>query len=260
MFKLEYDDRELVKSLSDLEKTQLPFATMLALNDSMFDVRQAWADAMPAVFDQPTPLTVNAVLYKKATKQKLEAFVFLRDYASKGTAPARYLLAQIQGGAREEKPFEYLLRQAGILGADEYVIPAKGFPVDAYGNVPAGVAKTIISDLQATRFDASARSTPESRRRRSRRKDVAKRAIYFESAPALSASQGKRQHLPRGIFQRTSFARGSSIRMVFAIVKGAPTYRKRFDAYRLAQETFTKSFPARFQQRMKQALLTAKIR
>lgn len=259
MWKLEYDDRALVASLSDLEKKQLPFATMLALNDAMFDTREAWKAAMPQVFDQPTPFTTNAVLYKKATKTNLVAEVYLRNEAGDATSPSRYLIQQVEGGARREKPFEHLLRQAGILGADEFVIPARGFPLDAYGNVPGGVMTAILSDLQASR-DERDRSTPVSRVKRSRRKDVSKRAVYFETAPGLSASQGRKQHLPRAIFQRTRFGAGSAIRMVFVIVKGAPRYRTRFDALKLAQDAFSASFPVRFRARMAEALRTARVR
>lgn len=259
MWKLEYDDRALIASLSDLEKKQLPFATMLALNDAMFDVREAWKAAMPQVFDSPTPFTQNAVLFKKATKDNLVAEVFLRNEMGDGTPPSRYLLKQSEGGAREEKPFEHLLRMAGILGADEFVVPARGFPLDAFGNVPGGIQNAILSDLQASR-DPASRSTAESRARRSRKKDVGKRAVYFESAPALSASQGKKQHLPRAIYQRTRFGSGSAIRMVFIIVKGAPRYRVRFDARKLAQDAFAASFPGRFRARLANAVATAKVR
>src|SRR6185436_14569780 len=225
----------------------------------MFDVRKAWSDAMPSVFDQPTALTRNAVLYKKATKDNLVAEVFIRDEASKGTPPSRYLISQVEGGPRDEKPFEHLLRNAGILGSNEYAVPAKGFPLDAFGNVPGGVINAILSDLQASR-DPLGRSSAESRAKRERRRNVSKRAVYFLSNPNLPRSGGRRQHLPYGIFERTKFGSGSSIRMVFVIVKGAPTYRVRFDAQGLAQRAFNESFPARFEQRMLAALRSAKVK
>lgn len=257
MFKTEIDVAEMVKDLSVKEKRQLPFAVMLALNDAMFEVRTAWRNQIGQVFDSPVNLTVNAVLYHKATKDNLVAEVYLRNEAPNGTPPSRYLLPQIQGGVRQEKPFEHVLRQAGILGPDEFVVPARGFPLDAFGNVPGGIVNAILSDLGAQR-DANANATAKSKAKRSRRKAVAKRAVYFESAPALAKSQGKPSHLPRGIFQRTRFGAGSSIRMVFVIVRGAPTYGKRFDALSLAKAAFDESFPLRFKLRFGQALATAR--
>ena len=258
MFRLDIDTRQLTRTLSNLEKKQLPFATANALNDSMFDVRDAWKQAMPEVFDDPTQLTINAVLYKKATKNNLVAEVFLRDEATKGTPPSRYLIAEVRGGAREEKPIEFLLRRAGIIGGDEFIVPAKGFPLDSHGNVPGGVVNALLSDLQASR-EVAARSTVESRAKRGKRRNIAKRAVYFV-ARGGERSAGIAQHLPPGIYQRTQFASGSSIRMVMAIVKGAPVYGLRFDARGLAQSAFNASFPNRFRQRMLEALRSAKVK
>lgn len=259
MFKIEYDDRALIAKLSDIEKQQLPFATMLALNDSMFLVRDAWAREVSTVFEEPTPLTTRAVLYKKATKQELVADVFVRKHVHKGTPPSRYLISEVTGGPREAKPIEFLLRRAGVLGGDEFVVPAEGFPLDQYGNVPASVQKTILVDLQATR-DAQIRSTPESRRKRSRRKSFGGRGVYFLSRGAEDLGGGKIQHLPRGIYQRTRFATGSALRMVLAIVKGAPVYSQRFDAGGLAQRTFNQVFPQRFKERLRFAVATARTK
>jgi hypothetical protein len=182
MFKIDVDTSKLVGEMSDLEKRQLPFATANALNDAMFDVRNAWREAMPQIFDQPTQLTLDAVLYKKATKQNLVAEVFLRNEATKGTPPSRYLIAEVEGGARREKPFEFLLRRAGVLRTDQFLVPAKGFPLDSQGNVPGGIVNKILSDLQSTR-EVAARSTPASRAKRARSRNIAKRGVYFLAGP-----------------------------------------------------------------------------
>lgn len=259
MWRLQYDDKALVRNLSDLERKQLPFATMLALNDAMFGVVNAWKEAIPQVFDRPTPFTLNSVLYKKATKDRLYAEVWLRDEIRDGTPPARYLHREATGGAREEKPLEHLLRQAGVLTSDEFIVPARGFPLDQFGNVPGAVARNILADLQASR-DEKDRSTAESRGKRARRRDIGKRAVYFESVPTRGRSHGRKQHLPRAIFQRTATGFGSSIRMAFVIVKGPPRYRQRFDAQRFAQKAFSEAFPRAFHTRLRNAVATAKVR
>src|SRR6185369_2436671 len=134
MFKVDIDANRLLATLSSLEREQFPFACMLAINDSMFDVRHAWDQGVVEAFDRPTPLTRKAVLYKKATKQDLTAEVFIRDEVANGTPPSRYLFHEVTGGAREEKPFEQILREAGVLGANEFIVPAKGFPLNEFGN------------------------------------------------------------------------------------------------------------------------------
>lgn len=252
MFKTDIDTSQLLAKMSDLEKRQLPFATAGAINDALFEARDAWRAAIGTVFDNPTSLTLNAVLYKKATKETLTGELFLRNEASKGTPPSRYLLPQVSGVAREEKPFEFLLRQAGVIGNDEFIVPAKNFPLDSFGNVPGGVLSAILSDLQAQR-DTHANSTAQSRGKRARRRAIGKRQVYFYN-------RAKRGNLPRGIFERTQLAHGSSLRMVLAIVDGAPDYARRFEAFEIANRAFAASFPVRFRIRLDEAVRTAKIK
>jgi hypothetical protein len=259
MFKIEIDDSIFQREMSLLEQQQLPFAYANALNDSMFAVRNAWQAALPNIFDRPTAFTLRAVRYKKATKQTLEAFVYVLDETAKGTPPARYLLSEVTGGVREEKPFEFHLRRAGILAADEYLVPARGAPLDEHGNIPGSLQNAMLSDLQA-HPDPLIRSTAESRRKRAvRNRKRAFQGTYF-------VSRGDRG-LPRGIFERSNRAfRGprasgaSGVRMLFIVVKGAPRYRVRFNAQQLAQDAFDKEFKAAFARRMLDALRTARPR
>jgi hypothetical protein len=259
MFKTDIDPSVLLARFSDLEKRQIPFATVGAINDSLFDARDAWRNNIASVFQQPTQLTLNAVLYKRATRDNPVGELYLRNEATKGTPPSRYLLPQVRGGAREEKPFEHLLRQAGVLGSDEFVLPARGFTLDAHGNVAGGTIEAILSDLQAHR-DTRRNSTAASRKKRSRRRDIGKRSVYFLSRGPEDIGGGKIQHLPRGIYERTRTGFGSSVRLVLAIVQGAPTYRTRFDAFEIANRAFAASFPVRFRERLRQGVLTAKIK
>lgn len=259
MFKTDIDPAVMLARYSDLERTQLPFALVGAINDSLFIARDAWRSQIATVFDRPTALTMNAVLYKRATRADPVGELFLRNEASKGTPPSRYLLPQVDPGPREEKPFEFLLRQAGIIGGNEFIVPARNFPLDAAGNVPGGVLNTILSDLQASR-NVEARSTAESRRKRGRRRNVNKRQVYFVSRGKGTQIGNRSQHLPRGIYERTQTGFGSSVRMVLAIVEGAPVYRQRFNAFEIANRAFAASFPERFRERLRQGVATAKIR
>ena len=84
-------DDMLGRQFSELEKKNLDFAIVQASNKTAFEVRESWKRAAVKMFDRPTPLTVNAALFRKATKQKLYAEIFIRDDVSKGTPPAQYL-------------------------------------------------------------------------------------------------------------------------------------------------------------------------
>lgn len=241
MFRTTFDIAGFVRDLSDIEKRQFPYALMRALNDTAYQTRQAWGEEMDRVFDRPTRFTRNAVLYKKATKENFEAEVFIRDHALKGTPPARYLYQQAEGGQRAQKPSERLLQRAGVLGSGEYIVPGRGVQLDAYGNVPARLMNAVLSDLQARR-DPQQRSTPQSRKRRSRRKDITKSAVYFYSyGPSGNRGDGRPQHLPRGIYSRQ---REIGVRPILHIVSSA-VYRKRYPVYELAQRLFDERFEER---------------
>ena len=250
MFRVRLDASSLIREFTDIEKRQLPYATMRALNDAAYQTRQAWRDAMPKVFDRPTRMTLNAILYRKATKDRVYAEVFVRDYALKGTPPATYLLSNVIGGQRGQKPYERLLRdRSGVLGPGEYTVPGKGIELDQYGNVRAGIINAMLSDLAARR-DPKQNATPRSRHRRQRRGDIAKRSIYFYSAgPAADRGDGRPQHLPRGIYRRTRTGFGSSLNSALRIVNAA-RYKPSYPVFDLAEQIFRARFAALFEAHM----------
>jgi hypothetical protein len=265
MFALHYDVGPWVKNLSDIELRQFPFAMQQALNTAMFAVHRGWNDELPRVFDRPTPVTRRAIRYVKATKQNLVAVVYVQDEVAKGTAPAEYLFSEVAGGVRQPKPFERLLRSAGILASNEFATPGQGMPLDAFGNISGGRIKAILGDLRADR-ESFAHSNAESRRRRRvRNRKREGQGVYFASrGRSGNRGDGVPQHLARGIYERLTRgfvgpARGGGggVRLVLAIV-GTPEYRVRFDARGLAQQLFNRAFPPAFQVSMARAVLNAR--
>lgn len=240
----------LGRRLSDLERTQVPFAMLQAVNQTAFEIRGAWAQAMPQVFDRPTPLTLGAVLYRKATRQKLEATVYLRDEAFKGNAPAKYLLAQVEGGPRRRKAFENRLTAAHILPAGMFAVPGRGAKLDAHGNLPGGQVQAILSQLGA-QFDPLNNQTATSagRRRRRERKRGERNGDYFVPRKA--------SRLPPGVYQRVSTGFGSALRSVLHFVSKAPTYRRRYRLEDLARAEFDRRFAGNFELHLERAVASA---
>lgn len=122
------------RALQNLESKQIPYAMMLAVNNTAFACRKTSEDILRSSFDRPTPLITKATRVEKATKETLTAKVFV-DYKR------RVVLSIHQtGGVRGQKGFE---RKIG-LPADWRAVPTKHMPLNQYGNPDKTTNKQII--------------------------------------------------------------------------------------------------------------------
>ena len=101
------DVKQLTKSLTRIQRKQIPFATSKALNNVAFDVRKSLQDGLDIHLDRPTPYTKRGVQVEKSTKNKLVAEVGFRSKTfGKGqgsVTQAEYMERQIKGGLRTPK-------------------------------------------------------------------------------------------------------------------------------------------------------------
>lgn len=257
LIKIDVDaDNMLARTFTELERKNLPFAVMQAVNATAFEIRETWKRAAQRVFDRPTPLTVNAVLYRKATKQQLFATVFIRDEAHKGTPPAKYLQPEVEGGQRRLKGMERLLQGAGLMPQNRYAVPGKGAQLDAYGNVKAGTVRKILSQGRAgleAGYISNETDTGRDRRLR-RQKKRGGGGSYF----VLQKQRGK---LLPGIYERMQGGYGTAggVRSIFVFVT-TPTYTARYNIYGLAQRQWNTLMPFYFNRELAKALETSKFR
>src|SRR5262245_39031822 len=107
--------KQLTQGLTQVQREQVPFATALALTRTAQVMQAAQITEMQRVFDRPTPFTLNALFVSPATKRRLEASVYFKDFAPKGTPAGKYLRPQIMGGGRNLKRMERLLQGKGLL-------------------------------------------------------------------------------------------------------------------------------------------------
>lgn len=119
------DIRKVAKSLDDLARKQLPFATAQAINATAEKVRLAERDNMSKVLDAPTPFTQNAIAIKRATKSNQVALVYVKPIA------AAYLLPYEIGGTNK-------------LNSKALLKPV-GAKVNQYGNLPRNLVKRLSS-------------------------------------------------------------------------------------------------------------------
>lgn len=241
-------DNMLGRQFSELERQNLAFAVMQACNATAVEIRQQWADTAPRVFSNPTPMTRRAAQYRKATKQKLYADIFLRDEASNGTPPAKYLQAEVEGGVRRKKGFEILLQQRGAMPAGMFAVAGQGAKLDQYGNVRAGQISQILSQLGARQDKYQNQSDVSAKRRRTKRK---RGGEYF-------ALPQKRGRLLPGIYERIATGFGSA-RSIFIFTPKA-NYKPRYNIFGLAQRAWDKLMPFYFNRELAKALESSKYR
>lgn len=247
-FKIEVDaDGVFDRQLTALEREQLPYAAIQASNAVAFEIRERWKRTAPKVFDRPAPLTTNAAMYRKATRADPFAEVFIRDEAFKGTPPAKYLVAEVEGGERRKKGFERLLQSRGLMSPREFAVMGRGARPDRFGNVPAGQITRLLSHLGAQRDHYQNKTEASTKRRRSKKQ---RGGEYF----VVTKRRGK---LRPGIYERVNTGFGSAVRSIFIFTNRA-TYSPRYDIFGMATDTWQKLMPFYLKRELEKAMLTAK--
>jgi len=247
MLKITFDKSQspddVVRQL-DGYRSQIPFATSLAINRTADLVRKAIVAEMKKVFDKPTPFTLNSLYVSPSTKNKLEAVVWLKDeYAvgNQGTPATKYLGPEIFGGVRNAKAHERRLRDKGLLGSSLFAVPAQGAEglLNRYGNINGGLIKQMMSSLQINRdIGYQSNETAKSRKRKP------KRARYF----VLGGET------PLGIASRPT---GGELQPVLWFVK-APNYKPRLDFFGIGKRVIDEHLEKELVKAMQYAIKTAR--
>lgn len=237
--------RERLQTLDRLEREQLPYAAALSLTATAQEVKKALVEEMKSVFDRPTRWTLNSVFIESATKDRMEARVWLKDEkpGAGGTPAAEYLAPQIYGGGRDYKGTEKMLHRRGALGAGRYVLPGDKLQLDRHGNIGRGRLTKMLSGaglFTQEGYDANATDSDRSRRKGNRR--------YFLM---------RKGRTPIGIAERLGWGKGSrnNIRMVLVFGR-RPSYSKRFDFFGTAEGVANDVLPIEFEKAIARALAT----
>lgn len=67
------------RSMTRLQREQVPFATALALSRTASEVKAAHRQMLPTIFDRPTRFTLNALMASPATKARPVASVWFKQ-------------------------------------------------------------------------------------------------------------------------------------------------------------------------------------
>jgi hypothetical protein len=167
MFSLENNIASFQKEIEAYQR-ELGFAKVVALTRTAFATAYEFLpEEAVRVFDRPTRWTLKGFYARPATKSQETFEVGIKDG---GAMPAaKFLRAEVFGGSRRQKRSERALTLSGLMGDAGFWVPGPGVRLDAYGNIPGGTMRRILSDLKADRgagYDAnrSTRSTKRNKR------------------------------------------------------------------------------------------------
>jgi hypothetical protein len=132
---------EVQSALRNLAAEQLPFAMMVALNNTAFAVQKASRAHLETAFDRPTPLIKGATRVQKATKQELSARTYIDDRRN------AVLTVHEQGGPRGDQRVERFLAGRGWLPGGWRAVPTDKMPLNSYGNPKQAEITKIINGL-----------------------------------------------------------------------------------------------------------------
>lgn len=243
------DIRPLLARLSDAQRTQIPFATSVALNRLMRAAKDELRAQMQRDFDRPTPYTLNSLRTVPATRARLEATVDFKDAYDKGTPAEKYLGPEVLGGSRGLKRFERALQRIGVLPLGMQVVPGDAAPLDQYGNVSKGLLVRVLAYFQAFGEQGYTANTTAAKRKR-----MTRATRKNPGGVAYFALQRPRNGLRAGIYQRFSFAAGSAVKPLLMFVRAA-RYEPRLRLYETAQAVVRRDGRAEFERALAQALV-----
>lgn len=247
--------------LAEIQK-QLKFAEILALTRTAEAGRRELIIEAARVFDKPKPSTTSEksgpFRLKPATKRAGDDFaeVRVKDRPQvKGDPALVYFAHNIRGGPRVEKRSEFLLKKAGIMPADTFIVPGDGARIDQYGNISNGQIQQILSALGAQRDKLANSKGDNGKRKRRASKDTAQ---YFVANAFSQRTETK--HLFPGVYERYGVVSKFRIRPVLIFVTKVPTYKARFRFDEIQLRTAEAQFPIQLRLAVERVLGDATIR
>lgn len=267
MFKIEVKGlKELQAQLKDLGEHRMNKTTAIALTETARTLRDHLQKDIKNCFDRPTRWTTNSLFFKSASATDFKALVWFKD-PERLSQRESYLLAQVQGGARELKPYEQALQRFGVLPGGYYTVPGAGIKLDRHGNIPTGTITEILTGVRALQGMSDTRFSGVMGGYKLRKKTTAnffvvkvkhgglepgiwqrvpKGTGVYQGSIAMEKGKTKGEHYYKGVGRRTSsliLARG--VRPILLFVK-APRYAVRLPFYDIAQKFVDIEFPKIF--------------
>ena len=266
MIRIKVDPREVLGQITAAQQRHLPYVLARALTTTVKDAKTVVDAQLSRVFDHPVGLTLGAIriVPAKAKGTSISSMVYIRDEASKGTPPSKYLQPEIEGGTRRIKRFERQLQWSGLMPKGMVAVSTSFAPLDANGNLPSGFIVRMLTILRSWNeqgFKANETDKGEKRRKGRMRKQGKPPSDFFAAnARDVIRNRGpmdRRGYLPQGIYQRLETRWGSAIRPILLFVKQAE-YKPRLPFVELVEGVHLKETAANLRAAWAEALRTAR--
>jgi len=239
-----FDPSDFIKTITELQKVQIPRAGAIALNKAAFEARKELSRQTEKRFYRPVPLTQNAFNYDKATEDKLQARVYVRDWITKGNSPSRYLGPQIFGTQMYRTRFQKALGYtpnpddgSPILAPNRVMIPTASPMVrrNKYVNMSPGQYTQILSSLRGESSAGNKIAKPGKGRNKS-----SARYFYISQEMLDDQYRNLKSQTP-GIF----LSQNGRLNKVMTESR-LPSYNPRFPFFDIARTTFEMQFARTF--------------
>lgn len=253
-FKIKADTDRLQRKLNNLVNAQMPYATSLAINETLKTLETYNKQLMKKAFRDPVPFTMNAFYVKFANKRNLQGFLRRKEKA----VGRHYLEVQDAGGKRPRKGFENnFLRKGKNTGALTAILPTKHTPRDGRGNMTMAFINKVSSQLGVQK-DA-AQNKPYQLKTKSGKRSTGIR--YFSPRPDHPLAQKG----GLGVYQTRADPLGEErgpgrVQKVMTFAQTVPTYKKRTDFDNKMKRAATNIMPGKMRVGIKRALATARLR
>ncbi|MGI9142554.1 MAG: hypothetical protein ACR2IJ_05140 [Fluviibacter sp.] len=253
-FKITADTERLQRKLNNLINAQMPYATSIAINETLKTLEIYNKDLMKKAFRNPVPYTMNAFYVQFANKRTLTGILHRKDKV----VGRHYLEVQDTGGPRGLKGFEKnFLHRGRNLGTLSGVLPTKHTPKDRYGNMSMAFINKVSSQMGLQK-DA-AQNKPYSLKTKSGKRSTGIR--YFSPRPDHPLAQKG----GLGVYQTRADPLGQErgagrVQKVMTFAQNVPTYKKRTDFEPKMKRAAERLMPNKMREGIRRAMATARLR
>ncbi len=241
------DIKEAQRALDVVSKRQIPFATVLMLNELAKSTKKRTEIDIKRNLDRPTNYAQRMMGVKFANKSSLTSQVNVRGSVSGGeTKVLGHLFA---GRGRSGKGFEGALVDKGIMPRGMWAMPGDGAPLDFFGNIKRSFIRQLIDYLTANKV---VKKSAQFENRQRKQVKGATSSQYFV------VNQKKQGGLPLGIWQNIGFGSGRALRPIIIFVRKEPVYDRYFNLGNAAQQVIARDARFEFDKAMRNAIATSK--